>query len=220
VSAGGCLVAVEGIDGSGKSTLAAELTRVLAGRGQHATLVDRRTAPGAAGGYPGSHLHALRQLIWEYPQGARTSLLGFGHWSRLLASWFAAVDHTVVRPALEGGGWVVADPWYYKFAARFALSVGLDDALALFAGTSTPGAVVWLDVAPEECASRRTDPRRTESGEWQGGEGFVRYQRAVRSQYVTLAAANGWCVVTAPDAHALVDKLCREALGTAKEAER
>lgn len=207
----GRLVAVEGIDASGKSTFAAQVVRALRDRGLPVMLVDRTTAPAAAGDYPGAHLRGLRELIWEYPDDAQTSLLGFDHWAHLLASWFAAVDHTVVRPALERGGWVVADPWYYKFAARFALGVGLEQALAAFTGISTPASVVWLDVDPEVCASRRTGLRATETGEWQGRDrdlsGFVEYQAGVRRQYGALAASLGWHAVTAPDVAAVVDRL-------------
>lgn len=204
-------VALEGIDASGKSTLAAELVAELRRAGEPALLVDRATAPAAAGGYPGAHLAALRALIWEYPADAQTSSLGFAHWSHLLAAWFAGVDHTVVTPALAAGSWVVADPWYYKFATRFAVTVGLDEALAAFAGISAPGTVVWLDVAPDVCAGRRTDLRSTEAGEWQGKDrgrdSFVDYQDSVREHYGTLAASLGWHTVTAPDAASLAGRL-------------
>lgn len=207
----GRFVAVEGIDASGKSTLAAELVGELRRAGQPAVLVDRSTAPVAAGGYPGAHLRALRGLIWEYPPDAHTSSLGFGHWAHLLAAWFAAVDHTVVTPAVTAGSWVVADPWYYKFAARFAVTVGLDRAVAAFAGIAAPGTVVWLDVAPDVCARRRARHRPTEAGEWQGKDpgldSFVEYQGSVRRHYGVLAEALGWHAVESPDPSALADRL-------------
>lgn len=209
----GRLVAVEGIDASGKSTFARQVVAALVRRGRPAVLLDRATAPAAAGGYAGTHLQELRHLIWEYPEDAPTSQLGFDHWAHLLASWFAALDHTVIRPALDRGAWVVADPWYHKFAARFALRVGLEQALAAFAGITAPGSVVWLDVDPAVCAARRSEVRSTEAGEWQGNPrsraAFVDYQGAVRGQYAALAAVHGWHAVTAPapDADEVVDAL-------------
>jgi thymidylate kinase len=198
----GWFVAVEGIDGSGKSTVAAQLVGELVTGGRRAVLVDRRTAPGLAGGYPGEHLAGLARLIWDYPSDARTSELGFCHWSRLLAAWFHAVSEVVVRPALAGGAIVIADSWWHKFAARFALTVGLRRARAVFDGAAVPDQVLWLDVPPQVCAQRRTVLRGTERGEWQGlrdrDDGYLRYQRQVRAGFRSMATTGGWQVL--PDA--------------------
>ena len=185
-------LAVEGIDASGKSTLARALADRLGG-----TLLDRRTAGAAADGWAAAHLAGLRRLIWEYPPGVATSQLGFGHWSRLLGAWFAAVDAVVLRPALDRGGVVVADSWWPKFAARFAVTVGPAAAAAVFDGVSAPDAVVWLDVPPEVAVRRRTELRGTEDGEWTGTPGFLAYQGQVREAYAALAAAHGWLRVPA-----------------------
>jgi dTMP kinase len=210
----GRFIAVEGIDGSGKSSVAADLARDLAARGAPVVLVDRRTAPRLAAGYPGAHLRSLAALIWEYPASAHTSELGFGHWSHLLAAWFHAVDHLVVRPALADGGYVVADSWCHKFVARFALTVGLPGAQAVFAGVTVPQRVLWLDVAPEVCVRRRSRLRATERGEWQGldgvDDGYLAYQSGVRSIYRALAAAGGWRVLTGVDRAAVRAELDRE----------
>lgn len=210
----GRFIAVEGIDGSGKSSVAAELARDLTASGASAVLVDRHTAPGLAAGYPGSHLRSLAALIWEYPVSAHTSRLGFGHWSHLLAAWFHAVDHLVVRPALAEGAYVVADSWCHKFVARFALTVDLPRAQAVFAGVSVPERVLWLDVPPEVCMRRRTQLRATERGEWQGldtaDDGYLAYQAGVRSMYRALATAGGWRVLTAVDRAAVRAELRRE----------
>jgi thymidylate kinase len=207
----GRLIAVEGIDGSGKSTVAREVARSLDARGADAVLVSRETVPDALDGYRAGHLRTLRGLIWEYPPTARTSELGFSHWAQLLGAWFAAVDHAVVRPALERGACVVADSWYYKFVARFAVAVGLHDAEQVFRGISVPDAVLWLDTPPEVCLRRRSDLRTTETGEWQretgGADGFVAYQGAVRTMYRRLAAAHSWKVVGSVEAPSVAAEL-------------
>jgi thymidylate kinase len=201
-------VSVEGIDGSGKSTLARRLAARAHAAGRPVLLLDRDSAVELAGGYAGDHLAALRRLIWDYPAGVATSQLGFGHWSRLVAAWFAAVDHTVVRPVLASGVGIVADSWYLKYVARFALTVDLPAAERLFAGVSAPSAVVWLDVPPEVCVGRRAALRRTESGEWlglSGGDGaFVAYQGRVRQAYARLAVARQWQRVEGGDVDQVV----------------
>ena len=215
VAGAGRFLSVEGIDASGKSTLAAALAGWLAARGRPALLLDRHGAVAAAEGYPAEHLAGLRRLIWEYPPQARTSQLGFAHWANLLAAWYHAVDEVVVRPAVAAGTWVVADSWFYKFAARFAVTVGPDAAQRAFVGVTAPDPVLWLDVAPQVCAGRRDTMRPTERGEWQGLDrrpaptngpdpGFLTYQAHVRGAYARLAAEHGWLVFTdlaPPDPH-------------------
>lgn len=210
-SEAGALVAVEGIDGSGKSTVARQVVDMLEELGLRAVLFDRQSAPDALDGYPAEHLRQLRHLIWEYPETARTSELGFEHWAHLLVSWFSAVDHTVIRPAVEQGLCVVADSWYYKFVARFALTIGLTEAERLFRGISTPDVVVWLDTAPELCLGRRGTLRSTERGEWQhldgGGAAFLEYQRNVRRMYRRLASGSSWEVVESTDPSSVTSDL-------------
>jgi dTMP kinase len=197
----GRFVSVEGIDAAGKSTLARSLADRLRADGRPVLLLDRHSAVREAVGWPGEHLAGLRSLIWDYPPGTATSQLGFGHWSRLLGAWFAAVDAAVLRPSLDRGLTVVADSWWPKFAARFALTVGLPAAEAVFDGVTTPAAVVWLDVPPRDAVLRRTQLRRTESGEWAGLAGgdaaFVDYQGRVRESYGQLAGAYGWLRIPA-----------------------
>jgi dTMP kinase len=210
----GSLIAVEGIDGSGKSTVAREIADALEQVGLRAVLVSRATAPEIANGYCAEHLRTLGRLIWDYPETAKTSALGFGHWAHLLASWFAAVDHTVIRPAVARGTCIVADSWYYKFAARFALGVGLKQALGFFRDVSVPDTVIWLDVPPETCLARRRTLRSTERGEWQdlddgGGAAFVEYQGKVRRMYRALASACSWEVVASTDRASVAGEIGR-----------
>lgn len=215
----GRLIAVEGIDASGKSTVAADLVRALRASGAGTVLVDRRSVAELAAGYPAAHLRTLAGLIWDYPAGARTSELGFAHWSHLLAAWFHAVDLLVVRPALAEGHHVVADSWCHKFVARFALTVGLRRAQQVFAGVSRPDRVFWLDVAPELCVRRRAGLRPTERGEWQGldayDDGYLLYQGRIRSVYRSLATADGWRVVSAVERTEVRAELTRELAGMA-----
>jgi dTMP kinase len=195
-AAGAGLIAVEGIDGCGKSSLARMLADGLSAEGRDVLLLDRGSVTGAVTGYPADHLARLRALIWDYPRDAVTSQLGFRHWSHLVAAWFHAVDHLVVRPVTAAGTLVIADSWYHKFAARFTLTAGAAAAQLPFAGLSQPRMVLWLDVPPAECAARRPRPRATERGEWQGlaaaSDGFVAYQSRVRAAYASLAAEHGW----------------------------
>lgn len=216
------LVAVEGIDGSGKTTVARQLVRALGDAGDEAVLVSRETVPDALDDYRASHLRSVRRLIWDYPADAHTSDLGFGHWRHLLAAWFAAVDHSVVQPALARGAFVVADSWYYKFVARFAVATGLARAREAFAGISEPDLVLWLDTPLEVCLRRRTELRSTETGEWthagEGADGFLAYQSAVRETYRRLARAHAWTVVASPNAAAVAVEAVLDALVPARVA--
>lgn len=198
----GRLLVVEGIDGAGKSTVAAALCDALADAGEDAVLLSRATAPSLARGYAADHLSSLATLIWGYPPEARTSELGFAHWSRLLGAWFAAVDEVCVAPAVARGNVVVADGWCYKFVARFALNHGLAAAAAAFAEPSVPTQVVLLDIGPAAAAARRPRPKATEAGEWTTGPdgqpvGFVTYQTQVSAVLDTLARDRGWRTIDA-----------------------
>lgn len=217
----GLLVSFEGIDASGKSTIARSLVERLIDEGHDAILLDRHTAVAAVDGYLADHLAGLRRLIWEYPPDAVTSRLGFAHWAQLISAWFHAVDHTVVRPALADGRWVVADSWFYKFAARFTLTVGPAAALVPFEGVIRPQASIWLDVDPRECLGRRAELRSTESGEWQGlasgADAFVSYQGQVGEVYREFAAADGWLTLGTAGEAQTVDRALRHLLIACKE---
>jgi len=94
VSARGKLITLEGVDGSGKSTHSAFVEALLCSRG-HRVLRTREP-----GGTPLAE--ALRRLVLETPMdGVCEVLLMFA----------ARADHVqrVIRPALDGGTWVVCD---------------------------------------------------------------------------------------------------------------
>lgn len=217
----GRFVSIEGIDGSGKSTVARQLAGRIRQSGRRALLLDRSTATESVAGSVADHLARLRSLIWECPPTARTSQLGFEHWRHVLLAWFHAVDHVTVRPALADGTWVVADSWFYKYAARFALTCGLADAEQCFRGISVPSAVFWLDVDPVVCARRRASHRPTERGEWLGLDGseqaFVDYQRRVREVYVRLAGTHHWSSIDPDDVEAAVGRSCARRFGSVSD---
>ena len=204
----GRLIAIEGIDGCGKSSLAGAIFEILDADHIPALLVSRTTVPELAGGYSGSHLRDLARLIWDYPKDAHTSTLGFWHWSKLLGAWFSALDYALVQPALARGQIVIADSWFYKYAARFSVEIGLAEALDCFAEIASPDRVAWLDIPPEICARRRSSLRTTERGEWTGHsdgvESFINYQRRVRGQFALLAAARDWYTTSSPDISAVI----------------
>lgn len=197
----GMFVSVEGIDGAGKSRAAAELTGHLAALGAPGVLLDRHTLPGFVDGYAVSHLVRLARLIWDYPPPVRTSEFGAGHWHHLLAAWFHGVGELAVRPALAAGNVVVADSWYHKYAARFAVMIGIEEALDLFGGVPEPDLVLWLDAAPRVCLARRGVFKGTEQGEWLGldnkAAGFAIYQRQVRHALATMRSRPDWQVCRA-----------------------
>lgn len=94
MSARGKLITLEGVDGSGKSTHSAFVEALLCSRG-HRVLRTREP-----GGTPLAE--ALRRLVLETPMdGVCEVLLMFA----------ARADHVqrVIRPALDGGTWVVCD---------------------------------------------------------------------------------------------------------------
>jgi thymidylate kinase len=211
----GRLVAVEGIDASGKSSLAQAMVANLDDRGIPAVVVSRATVPRLLSGYPASHLDTLASLIWDYPDDAHTSELGFWHWAKLLGAWYSAVDHLIVRPGIGTGAIMIADSWIYKYVARFALDLGLVDALNCFSEVSEPDRVVWIDIAPELCAQRRSNLRATERGEWIGRSGgvadFVEYQHRVRAQFASLAARKIWQSVISVDPPTIMgQRVCDE----------
>lgn len=198
----GRLVTIEGIDGCGKSVLAKELVTLLRKRDLPTLLVSRKTVSDTVSGFMSTHLADLAHLIWEYPESARTSDLGFDHWAHLLAAWYYVVDHVVVRPGIAKGRVVIVDAWFYKYVARFAVDMDVTEALGFFSGITVPDQVVWLDLPPELCATRREQFRPTERGEWAGKDGeiagFVEYQSRVRTQFSKLAVTGRWHVENEP----------------------
>jgi len=199
----GRLITIEGIDASGKSTMTARLVGELEQEGVAARILNRQTVTQLVDGYGATHLEQLRELIWDYPEDADTTVVGQDAWIHLLTAWFSAVNNLVVRPALQQGTVLVADSWYHKFVARFSINVGIVRAQETFSQLTQPDMVVWLDTTPEECVRRRSKFRHTESGAWRGepeGEaGFLTYQSHVREAYTELARTGGWLIIPGGD---------------------
>lgn len=144
MSARGKLITLEGVDGSGKSTHSAFVEALLRGRG-HRVLRTREP-----GGTPLAE--ALRRLVLE------TSMDGV---CEALLMFAARADHVqrVIRPALDGGTWVVCDRFTDATRAYQGGGKGVPAALIeSLADAAHPG--LWPDMTlvfdcPFEVASAR-----------------------------------------------------------------
>ena len=196
---------LEGIDGAGKSSVAAELG-VRLRRSGHDVQVMTHNAVTTQLPFADTYLSGLRAL-WQASLGQPFQQLGDLHWVLVKASYYAVVDHCVIRPARADGRTGLADGWFYKFAARIAsnetMSGPVTEIVGRFAGITPPDRVFLLDVDPRLAASRREDftagelgPRRAAGADQV--QTFVAYQTAVRGHLRTLATQLGWQVLAAP----------------------
>lgn len=197
----GRFISVEGIDGCGKTTIARGVAAALEELGVPVTFAGRREVC-ASGGFLGDRLARLQELLWEYPEQAPIQRCGDDHWLHLLASWFSLVDEACVRPGLALGRWVIADGWFYKYAARFALKPRFprERVGACLQHLSAPSTVLMLDVDPRVAFERRSaSARATESGRLDGTrgdrQGFVGYQERVRAILAAFARRDRWEVL-------------------------
>ncbi|MDA2978242.1 MAG: dTMP kinase [Actinomycetota bacterium] len=167
-------IAFEGIEGAGKSTVARHVADHLRATGHEVVLVRE---PGGT----------------EVGESIRQILLGDGEAPSPLAeaALFAAsrahLVHTIVRPALTAGSWVISDRTAYSSLAYQAIGRGLDlDAIRtlndIAIGGLWPGTVVLLTVATDEGLARQAVDDRI------GGEA-VAFHRAVAAGFDSLAAA-------------------------------
>jgi dTMP kinase len=194
-------VAFEGIDGSGKTTAARGLAALLRAEGLPALLVERGRVR-AADRYADEQLRALSDRLWRASRDAPLDRLGELHWILLTASYYAALETTVIRPALDAGMIVVADGWFHKFALRVASNGArpLDEVLSYFRDVRCPDVVVLLDVPPETAAGRLGEFTTGEvgfhsHGTAAGDVAFVDYQRGIRAGLLELARIRGWRVL-------------------------
>ncbi len=161
----GRLISFEGPDGGGKTTQARRLVARLERRGLG--VVYTREPGGTAAG------EAIRRILQheEFPEPlcAEAEVL-------LFAASRAQLVRRVIRPALEGGLWVVADRFLdsttvYQGHAR-GLGVEAVEALHRIAvGDTRPDLTLILDSGPFEAALRL---RRRQAG---GGEAPDRLER-------------------------------------------
>lgn len=183
------LIAFEGTDGAGKSTIARATYDRVCESHPRLKFIDKNSPP-VPTGYTEFHMARIREILWEYPDGAPLEQLGDRHWLNLITAWFHATDHAAIRPLIESGTHCITDGWYYKYLARFLLkeSVLAADAIAAFTTIRKPDAVIFLDVDPVIAAKRKGAFRLSESGAYDGGDNdrlnsFIAYQNRVRSSY-------------------------------------
>ncbi len=193
------LIAFEGIDGAGKTTLSSAVAAHLRSAGTDVELFHKKTMPDGADPYVREHLAGLAHLLWAGADRQPIHLLGDEHWVRLMASYFAAVHETVVKPASAAGKVVVTDNWYYKFFSRMSINTGypMESFTRVFDGVGEPDLVVYLDVSPATAAARKQEFTIGEQGghvrSAEGASsGFVDYQTDVASFYEQLARERGW----------------------------
>jgi thymidylate kinase len=196
----GRLICFEGLDGAGKTTTAALLAEALAGRGERAAFFSKKSTA-VADPRLAARMANLKTLIWDYGD-APIMQLGDEHSLYLMASWFAAFDRGIVRPALEAGTTVVVDNWYHKFLARFKLKPRFDFARAaqVFDGVTAVDAVIYLDIPAANAGARKGTFTQAEAGNLDGLDGatvenFVRYQENVRGVLLGWAQAEEWLIV-------------------------
>lgn len=167
-------IAFEGIEGAGKSTVARKVADHLNDSGRDAIFVRE---PGGT----------------EVGERVREILLGDGEApaplaeAALFAASRAELIHTVVRPALEAGKWVVTDRSAYSSLAYQAIGrdLGLEDVRRLndiAIGGLWPGRVVLLRLTTGDGLARQAVDDRI------GGE-ETSFHEAVADGFVSLAAA-------------------------------
>jgi thymidylate kinase len=194
----GRFICFEGIDGAGKTTIAKAVAERLLAAGRPVLYLEKK-CPRFPSSFLQHHMQIVGTALWHSPKGSPIGTLGDDHWLHLMVSWFAALDHSCVRPALANGRFIVTDNWYYKFIARFAAkpSYTLGDLEHCFARISVPTDVIMLDVAPEVAAGRRPEFSQTEHGRLDGGtQGdpgeFIRYQGRIRDILRSFGTAHHW----------------------------
>lgn len=167
-------IAIEGVDGSGKSTVAASLAERLESLG-HSVVCVREP-----GGTP----------VGEAVRGLLLDSESLDVWAEvmLFAAQRAELAKTVIRPALEGGAWVISDRSLYSSIAYQGRARGLGEDLVRSINETglegvLPDKVFVLDVEPAVALSRQSNPDRI------GKEG-VAFQSEVRAAYRSLAESD------------------------------
>jgi dTMP kinase len=148
MSATGKLIVLEGLDGAGTTSQAARLCTALNGRGilTHQT---RQPSDGPIG-----------KLIRQMLTGSHMMEDGSMPHQDMFSLLFAAdrMDHCQreVAPALAAGKVVVADRWYHSSFAYQGTSADAAWLATLNQRARVPNLTLFLKVAPEVAAQRRT----------------------------------------------------------------
>ena len=202
----GRLVVLEGIDGCGKSTQIRALQQWLP--------LSGLLPPGAAllvtrepGGTPFGQ--AVRQLLLHPPEAAApcsTSEL------LLYAADRAQHVHSLIRPALAAGHWVLSDRFSGSTAAYQGygrgLSLELIEQLERIATAGLrPDLTLWLDLAQPLALARRAD--RAADRIEAAGEAFL---GRVAAGFASLARQRGWQRIDASLSPAAVTAACQQKL--------
>ena len=200
----GRFITFEGGEGSGKSTQVRLLATRLAARGFD-TLITRE--PGGSG-----FAEAARHLLLDpatAPKGPLAAALLF---------YAARADHLaeVVKPALDGGRWVLCDRFsdstrVYQGAAGGVASGDLDALERMVVGSDRPDCTILLDLDPA-VGLARAGARRHADGSSKAADTYeareLEFHQRLREGFLALAAveANRIVVIDAsPPAAQLAD---------------
>lgn len=175
-------IAIEGIDGSGKSSQIERLAAWLRGRGRQ--VVTCRDPGATAAG------DAIRQILLhrrEIDLSPTTEML-------LYMAARAQLVAEVIRPALDGGAWVLSDRFLLSNIVYQGHAGGLDPETIRSVGAVAtagivPDLVLLLDLDPVMAAARidRPPDRMEARGE--------DYKRALRAGYLHEATSSDRVVV-------------------------
>jgi dTMP kinase len=197
----GRFISFEGADGSLKAVVARRVFEELRIKNNRVIFLEKNH-PVMSSGYAAYHLARIREVLWDYESDAPLDALGDQHWLHLLASWFHALDHGVIQPAIERSDTVIANGWFYKYRSRFSLKANSfpDDSQHAFQRIKEPDLTILLDVNPEVALKRKgSNLKPSESGLMDGSSGqregsFLEYQTKVRANLIQNAGEN-WTVI-------------------------
>ena len=187
----GHFITLEGGEGSGKTTAAAALVRALSKAGISA-LTTREP-----GGAPGSE--EIRNLL------VSGEVDRWDPMAEALLHFAARKEHVerTIRPALDGGTWVVCDRFFDSTMAYQGYAQGLGPELVgqiqtIVLGEFAPDLTFILDIAPDIGLDRETGAGAGASGDAESRYGRMGagFHEKVRDGFLAIAAAEpNRCVV-------------------------
>lgn len=203
-ASGGIFVSIEGGDGAGKSTICECLHRALQARGHTSCKIDKQ--PEFDIPFLSDHVTKLGALTWAGARADERNRICDEHWLYLAAAWYAVIDQHCLAPALARHDFVLADSWYHKLLARFALKAPPIRRLSttLFRRLTAPDRIFFLDVSPQLAADRKSSYGYAECGNFDGHTGctretFIAYQARVRRSYRRMITKPRWTAIAAND---------------------
>lgn len=194
-------ICMEGIDGAGKTSAARILANDLRATGRSVFLAEHNRYR-ASTPFADSQMLGLRRLQLASVESSGYAQLSELHWILLKGSYYSLADQHVITPALQSGQIVVADGWFYKFAARIASSgaTSVTEVLRYYRDIRHPNHVFLLDVEPRLAAARLGTFNSGELGPanvstMQPAVAFAEFQSAVRANLLSFAASHEWVTV-------------------------